>query len=170
MAYNNYKYCKEANNSISLRDIYPHVVQFINTLVNSEGYVGPAIFSDDVEVFNLDLVERIIAGNESRCLNKSMDMGFGISNSESGDKNLLLVELRFNYINLNHLKKDDLVNKVLGSSTIMATHLPIHGNYLFIFQSGKTEEARSRLFRMNPRIPNNYLAMDLLELKNTYFE
>ncbi len=81
---------------------------------------------------------------------------------------MLLVELRFNYQNLKNLKKSDLEGKVRGSVALLPNNV-IHTEYLFIFQPNLVAEARRRLARMNPVIPNNYKTMDLDKLKETYF-
>ena len=45
----------------------------------------------------------------------------------------------------------------------------IHSEYFFVFQPNRTEEARNRLSRMNPRIPATYISIDVNRLKERFF-
>lgn len=96
-----------------------------------------------------------------------MDTTFAISNTSSIE--MLLVELRFNYRNLSNLDRNELLGKVSGSINLLGNSVVINNNYIFIFQPNLIQQAINRLQRMNPRIPNNYIAMDLNQLISVYF-
>lgn len=82
---------------------------------------------------------------------------------------MLLVELRFNYKNLANLNRIVLLEKVNGSFLALDNSVDINSNYIFIFQPHLVQQAINRLQRMNPKIPNNYTAMDLDQLIANYF-
>ena len=96
-----------------------------------------------------------------------MDTTFAISDSITLE--MLLVELRFNYTNLANLNRTVLLEKVSGSHLTLKNIENIHRDYIFIFQPHLVQQAINRLQRMNPRIPNNYVAMDLSQLIQLYF-
>lgn len=147
----------------------PCCVKDFNQIVLDEDdslAVLPNIFTD-AEVIDLDCVEIEKARSEHRNQNRTMDTTFAISDSSAIE--MLLVELRFNYVNLANLNRIELLEKVSGSELILGTTVNIHQDYIFIFQPHLVQQAINRLQRMNPRIPNNYIAMDLNELFLRYF-
>lgn len=79
------------------------------------------------------------------------------------------VDFKLNIRNFSALK-DDLEGKVNDSMLFLGNSIPIHNQYIFIFQSSKVQQARNRLQRMVPKIPNNYVAIDLSELIQKYFQ
>lgn len=129
--------------------------------------VLPTYFINDEIVLDLDCVEVNLAKSSGRNRNRTMDTAFVISNTSKME--VLLVELRFNYQNLSNLNRIVLLEKVQGSILALGTSIAINGNYIFIFQPHLIQQAISRLQRMNPRIPNNYVAMDLARLIGNYF-
>lgn len=126
----------------------------------------PSIFTN-VEVLDLDCVEIAVARSEHRNQNRTMDTTFTISDASKLE--MLLVELRFNYTNLANLNRIELLEKVAGSKLILGNSVKIFEDYIFIFQPSLVQQAINRLQRMNPRIPNNYVAMDLGQLLSIYF-
>lgn len=120
----------------------------------------------DVEVLNLDCAEgkRCAPNNIQR--NKTMDIAFAVSDSLNIE--ILLVEFRFNYKNPNNLQKVDLEGKVSGSKSFLGNSVKINDNYIFIFKPSLIQQARNRMQRMNPKIPNNYIVMDLEGLVTKY--
>lgn len=163
----NYNKLETKNHLVS--QTYPCCVRDFNQIVLDEDdslNTLPSFFTD-VEVLDLDCVEIEKARSEHRNQNRTMDTTFAISDSTSLE--MLLVELRFNYINLANLNRIELLEKVTGSLLILGTSVNIHRDYVFIFQPHLVQQAINRLQRMNPRIPNNYIAMDLNQLKQIYF-
>jgi hypothetical protein len=129
----------------------------------SVGNVGQ--FNSSV-VIDLDSVEVLKAQAEVRQQNSTMDCSFAIKDKKT---EMLLVEFRFNYSNLKNLNRNKLISKVSGSILLLGNSIPINSNYIFIFHKNLVAQATSRFFRMNPRIPTNYIVMDLDYLKATYF-
>ncbi len=102
--------------------------------------------------------------------NKSMDMAFGIKNSDSSKIQMQLIELRFNYNNPNNLDRKEIEGKVAGSSQLLSEVPPTVKLYMFIFKTEKLQEAISRLFRIIPKINPNYAVMDIYSLKKNIFK
>ncbi|MCQ4142241.1 hypothetical protein [Chryseobacterium sp. EO14] len=149
---------------------YANCVKDYNQIVLDEDdsiNLLPTIF-DNVQVIDLDCVEKKLAGNERRNQKSTMDTTFAISDSLRLE--MLLVELRFNYINLANLNRKKLLDKVAGSTSILGSSIKINNDYIFIFKSNLIEQAKNRLLRMNPVIPSNYIVMDLQTLFDTYFK
>ncbi len=165
------KYCKETTSNHPALNLFPICLEELNKLICCEGYSGEIpFFSHGEVVINLDLLEEKLAFQENnRLLNKSMDFGFGVSNQDSSDKYFILSELRLNYDNPNNLKGEDVIGKVKGSLLSIKNEIPIYEKFIFIFKTNQLEEARSRMFRISPRIPNNYIVMDLQKLRDSYF-
>ena len=125
----------------------------------------PNIVSD-VEVLNLDCAEEKRCDPNNIQRNKTMDIAFAISDSLNIE--ILLVEFRFNYINPYNMKKGHLEGKVSGSKSILGNSVKINDNYIFIFKPNLIQQARNRMHKMNPKIPNNYIVMDLDGLVRKY--
>ena len=82
---------------------------------------------------------------------------------------MLLVEFKFNMGNPNNLSHVDMRGKVAGSISVLGPTRAIHNEYIFIFQSNLTQQARSRMARMIPVIPATYIAMSIDELRTKFF-
>ncbi len=163
------KYNKVETKKHIVSQSYPCCVKDFNQIVLDEddNLVTLPSFFTDVEVLDLDCVEIAVARSEHRNQNRTMDTTFAISDAISLE--MLLVELRFNYTNLANLNRIELLEKVSGSELILGNSVKICKDYIFIFQPNLVQQAINRLQRMNPRIPNNYMAMDLNRLILMYF-
>lgn len=162
---------KTINHSIVIQ--HPCCVQDFNEVVKKEDD-GLKIkddvpnFISDAKVLNIDDAKNekypIEMGEERP---KSMDITFAIS--DNNDSEMVLVDFKLNVRSPNTLKKDGLERKVSDSIVFLGNSIPIHNQYIFVFQPKKVQEARNRLQRMIPKIPNNYVAMDLQDLIKRYF-
>lgn len=165
------KYCRITTMNHPTSLAHPSCIEDINALLLTEGDIGTgALFTNDEVVLNLDCVEAKIAfydGDRER--NKSMDFSFGIANDERSIQLMVLAELKLNSLNPNSIRREHLEEKVTASINVLTNAIDIYANYIFIFRNDKKEEARSRFFRMNPKIPNEYLVMDLEELYYNFF-
>jgi hypothetical protein len=147
----------------------PECLKNLNDLIIKEGYDGVNnVFDNEVTILDLDCVESKNAMKERRTNRSSMDCTFAIEDEITGNVEMLLVELRFNYVNMQNLTRRKLLDKVSGSRIALGSSVKINDDNIFIFKSELKEQAKSRLFRMLPKIPNNYLVMDMLDLKATY--
>jgi hypothetical protein len=121
---------------------------------------------DNSVVIDLDGVEILRAQTDKRNQKSTMDCSFAIMDDFKTE--MLLVEFRFNYVNLQNLNRNKLVDKVECSQEILGDSIPINENSIFIFQKNLKAQAQSRIYRMYPRVPNNYLVMDLDDLKQFF--
>lgn len=163
------KYDKLTTKNHNVSKQYPCCLEDFNKIVHREdnelkNKQIPQLVSD-VEVLDLDCAEK------ERCVpniqkNKTMDIAFAISDSHNIE--ILLVEFRFNFTNPNNMRKEDLEGKVSGSKSILGNSVKINDKYIFIFKSNLMQQAKNRMQRMNPKIPNNYIVMDLDGLINKY--
>ena len=99
-----------------------------------------------------------------------MDCTFAIQISSNNDFEMLLIELRFNYISVRNLNRQKLLDKVSGSKNSLGNGTNISHRNIFVFNKALKEQAKNRLFRMLPKIPNNYEVMDIFELNNTFIK
>jgi len=147
----------------------PLSVEPIEAHIAGEGYVGLPLFTNNEILIDLDCAEAVVAAAENRAPNQSMDMTIGLRNHDFTITEMLLVDFKFRMVNPNNLAQNDMRGKVAGSSLLLGTTIPIRNEYVFIVQPDKVQEARSRLSRMIPGIPNAYIAMDINALKLMYF-
>lgn len=142
----------------------------LNALVIVEGCseTMPFFENDDV-VIDMDCVEHKVASAERRIPNKSMDSAFIISNATGLRDAILLVEFRFNYVNMKNLDKKVLFDKVFYSSNVLGNPANLHRQYIYIFNSNLKNQAIRRFRNMVPSMPSTYIATDLKTLKNIYF-
>ena len=149
----------------------PECLKNFNALNIEEGFNGLVdLFDDSVIVLDLDCVELKNAMRERRNQNSSMDCVFAIHNEETGKSEMLLVELRYNYINMQNLTRKKLIDKDTFSRIVLGNSRFINSESIFIFHKDLKEQAKSRLFRMLPRVPSEYIVMDIYELKTQYFD
>lgn len=161
---------KTIDHPISIQ--YPCCIQDFNEVVKEEDNVlkekqYTCVFLSNIEVLNLDYAvkKNYLINNIQRC--NSMDITFAISENDNSE--MVLVDFKLNVRNPENLKKEDLEGKVNDSIVFLGNSIPIHNQYIFIFQLSKVQQARNRLQRMVPKISNNYVAMDLSELIQKYF-
>lgn len=163
------KYSKPKTASHIVARTYPSCLVDIDQLIFKDDdsllEVGNQFQNSDV--IDLDGVEILRAKNERRNRKSTMDCTFAISDGSKTE--MLLVEFRFNYENLKNLNRNKLVDKVECSREILGDSIPITENSIFIFKKELRAQAESRLYRMYPRVPNNYVVMDLDELKTHFF-
>ncbi len=162
-------YCRTTTENHSVAISHPSTLKDFNIINAKEGYSGPAVFTNGEIVIDMDEAEAIISRNEGRVRRRSMDISFAVDNLNLSGKEMVLVELRYNYVNMQNLSRTILEEKVIGSLNVIGTSVPIYTDYIFIFQSNLIQQARSRFFRMNPRINSNYVVMDINDLKVLFF-
>jgi hypothetical protein len=102
--------------------------------------------------------------------NMSMDFALGLKAVHDPiNRQILLVELKFNMTSFYNLKKQDLEDKVNGSINLLTGGVPVYKQYIFIFQRGYLAEAVSRIYRMNPMLDSRFVAYDIESLKGKFF-
>ncbi|HTI57426.1 hypothetical protein [Mucilaginibacter sp.] len=165
------KYSKQATENFAKQIHKEECLESINQLIIDEGCVDQNLnFLGDEVVLNMDCVEGKVASIEKRSPVKSMDSAFVAEDISGTSQEIVFVEYRFNYKNLSNLKKQDLFGKVVGSTSTLNQPSNIHGNYYFIFNSNLKQQAKNRFNRMNPAMPQHYVATDMHDIKNIFFD
>ncbi len=148
----------------------PLCLKSFNDLNINEGFDGEVdLFDISVLVLDLDCVELKNAMIEHRNQNSSMDCTFAIHDIDTGVSEMLLVELRYNYTNMQNLTRKKLIEKDYFSRITLTSSTVINSKSIFIFHKDLKEQAKSRLFRMLPRVPSEFEVMDIYDLKSAYF-
>ena len=164
------RYSKPETLNLAVRLNTKNCLEDLNQFILNEGYSdAPLVSIDNKTVLNMDCVESELAKQEARKQSMSMDSAFVIVSNDKSIKEILLVEFRFNYRSLTHLKREDLLNKVSGSTNALKNTFDIHQRFIFVFSSDLKEQAVRWLFRKHPRVPNNYIATDIAGLKSLLF-
>ena len=165
------KYCEPTTLAHPISIAYPSTLKNINDIIVREGYTGtlPA-FPNNETVIDMDEAERIIALSAVRLVANSMDMAFGISNATKTIRKILLVEFKLRVgPSLSSVSYLECNEKIVGSRNNIGNNPEIYGNYIFVFQSSIKEYAKYIFFRWNPRLDGINKAMDMAELRSTFF-
>ena len=160
----NWQYSSEKTKLHPISQKFPSCVKKIKDIVVIEGGSNPS-FANEVAV-NLDNVEKILAKQQGRNLQKTMDMFFCIMSGKL--VNTVLSELRFNYTNYRNISFTEINGKVGYSSELVASNFPIHKTYYLIFPS-KIKEQANDFIRRNNSIKSTYIALDIKDLKELFF-
>ena len=107
------KYSKEETLKTSLAQQFKGCVKDYNIIFkDNDDNLGtiPNYFTD-VEVIDFDCIEKKLSDLQHRKQVKSVDSIFVISD-DSLNREIVLVELRLNYTNMAHLKREELEEKV----------------------------------------------------------
>ncbi len=162
------KYSKSKTESHIVAQTYPSCLVDIDELIfkDDDSLLVVGNEFNNSFVIDLDGVEILKAQSEKRNQKSTMDCTFAISDDTKTE--MLLVEFRFNYVNLQNLNRKKLVDKVECSQEILGDSIPINENSIFIFKKDLKAQAESRLYRMYPRVPSNYVVMDLDDLKRFF--
>lgn len=165
------KYSKQATEDFARQIGKEECLEPIDQLILKEGCTDQNISLNSNElILNMDCVEGKVASAEKRQPNKSMDSAFIAENQDGTNQHIVFVEYRFNYSNLSNLKKADLFGKVAGSSAALSHSANIYTNNYFVFNSDIKQQAISRFNRMNPAMPQHYVALDMYDIKNLFFD
>lgn len=165
-----FKYNRQATHDHEASVKYPSCLKSLEHLILKD-YNGltqselKSFFSSDPADYNIlsiDDVEILIAKSEKRNRNCTVDSAFVINKDD--EYRILLVEFRFNYENVQNLKRIDLLNKISGSQNILKDTLSYHDKIYFVFDEKLKQLAKNRLMRMNPRVPQSFEAINLQDL------
>jgi hypothetical protein len=148
---------------------FPESLVDIEELIkrDSDNYLASPFFNSQTLVIDGDGLEKLIAREQKREQNNSMDAIFVCSNLQK--KHIQLIDFKFNCGNPNNIVRQELLNKVNGSKTALGVNPEIHETYYIVFREGLKAQARSRFQRMIPSINNQFVPIYIEELKNLYF-
>lgn len=161
------KYCKQLTQSHIVIKNFPSVLKNINQLLIKEGCTFNNPFSScDKNVIDGDELEELTAIKENRVKAKSMDLVFGIKNSSASK--FQLVELKLNCTTFFYLDKSSFLGKVLGTKNALGGN-NFSKDYYIIFRDNVLQQAKRYLFRANPRLNNQFKAIDVGGLYSKFF-
>ena len=164
------KFSQVETHILSIKICTENCLVDINVLIAKEGCSeAMPVFNSKEEIIDMDFVEAVLARAKKRNQSKSMDSVFVIKSDSENTNQAVLTEFRFNYENLKNLKKQDLFGKVAGSTIAINGKESIHPKYYFIFKSNLRQQAIRRFRNMNPSMPNNFIATDIVGLKALFF-
>ena len=135
----------------------PYLVNF-NALVKHEG--GPAnAFPDAMRCIDLDAYEK---GLKKGCHHPTVDAVIGVSAGRSAE--LVMVELRLNYVKADNLSPTKLEEKVSCSKDILSGCGKLHPIVYFVFNHRVQSQARSWCARLKWGGKNNFKPITIPEL------
>ncbi len=164
------KYSKQATENYARYINNEECLEPLNQLIIDQACDEEIVtFNHDDVILNMDSVEERSADAEVRDLNKSMDSAF-IVESAGGNREIVLVEYKCRMNGIRNLSVDELIDKVNGSTAILSNPPNTHEKYYFVYNSTIKEQVRSKLSRLIHRVPETYIALNLKELKEKFFD
>jgi hypothetical protein len=166
------KYCQNVTISHNQCIVYPGILTDVFSLIKKEGCrLNPSPFSGKThKVIDGDKLEEEVRLSTGRTnLNKSVDLIFGLRSSDGSVEQIQFVELKLrSQQDFYFLDKFSLRDKVNSSTLALGTSVPIANKYYIVFKKNLLNQAQRYLFRINPKLNNDFKAIDV-ELLNTLF-
>jgi hypothetical protein len=162
------KYCRQLTESHIVTHEFPLVLRNINLILIEEGcdVLDNSFSTCNKIVIDGDKLEELIAIKETRDQNKSMDLVFGIKNKSNSK--FQFVELKLNCTTFHYLNKGDFLGKVLGTKQALGGN-NFSTDYYIVFKNNVLEQAKRYLFRVNPRLNNQFKAVNVEGLFCKFF-
>lgn len=112
--------------------------------VSDKDYQGKYKFNSDIECLDIDEYEKNILRKQQSFHTGDAVIGiYTYENNRSTDPRLLVVELRMGYINIAHLSKKAMEDKVTYTKSLLGGEKPINKESIFIFNNGFISQARN---------------------------
>ena len=167
------KYCEATTNNHNISQTYLQCLKDINDLINEnidDKSDLCSFFENNEIVIDGDLAEKMVANFESRNVNNSVDMIFGIS-QKFKNKQIVFVELKLNCENsMKSIKAIRLIEKDMFSRTLFTTEIEQHQITYFIFSKSLLQQAKSVFqTRLFGKVPNSFIPITLEDLKEKFF-
>ncbi|MFV0581295.1 MAG: hypothetical protein ACK5N4_04545 [Parabacteroides gordonii] len=131
--------------------------------MKAEGGKG-ILFCDEETCLNLDKIEKV---QHKQTPQATMDLTIGLSPNQK-TRQMLLVELRFNYKCPQNIKKQDIIDKIAHSKELL-TGSVIYPEYIFIFKDNICNQARNHFFRLFSGKKTNCCIMSESEFYSLFF-
>ena len=168
------KYCSITTVTHDVVKRFPVIVENAYDIIAKEGCVlstlSPFYDKTEIMLINGDTLESNFCFLDGRNLsnkNKSVDIIF--ATTENHNKQIVFVELKLNSKNFYTLDKTSFREKATSSSKAIGNSIPISKKYYLIFNISKIEEAKRFLFRVNPRLDNDFVALTIPKLFSKFF-
>ena len=155
------KYSKEVTLLHPIAQKYPSCVKDLNLIIRKDLKLSADLFTE-VETIDLDDVQ------EKRAIELRKDK------DSSVDTCFVIVELKLGIINPNtHFgnskKRKEFLKKFTDSITLLGEEPPIHNKYYAVFSPDVLQEAKRRLYQIGKEFGQDYIALSIDELKQTFF-
>lgn len=167
-------YCSKSTISHYVVSKYPSIVENAFELFKNEGCKlgtkSPFFEKYDIMIINGDILEENFCFEDGRNLatkNKSVDVIF--ATNDSIKSMMQFVELKLKCVNVYSLEKMSFRGKANSSSKALGNSVKISKKYYLIFDESVIEEAIRFLFRINPRLDNDFVALTIPQLHSKFF-
>lgn len=168
------KYCKTTTENHPLATQYPHCVEELNSIFANEGYTGEGVlFNQEQTGINLDSIEEERSKSLPRqrgSIGKSIDFTFGVNNTSTDEKYMVLTELKLNHVDVRrNLKYEEIEGKITASLRTIADDTEVLHQYYFLFSDSVIEQARYKFSRLYPGINRSRVASTVTEWHDLFF-
>lgn len=169
------KYCEQLTKSHIQSITYPIILCCVDIFLQGEGCtLNPSPFETcNSLIINGDKLEEVVtltAGKTVFDKKKSVDLILGVKSQDNTIKEFQFVELKLrtkkDFYNLN---KFSLRDKVNASTNALGSSQPISNKYYIVFSKDILNVADRFLFRINPRLSNDFKAIDICGLHAMFF-
>lgn len=169
------KYCENFTKSHIQSLTHPIILKSIKTFLQDEGCtLNPSPFDNcNSIIINGDKLEEVLTLSAGKTIfdkKKSVDLIFGIKSLDDTIKEFQFVELKLRTKkDFYHLNKYSFRDKVNASTNALGNSQPISKKYLIVFKKDILNVADRFLFRLNPRLSNDFKAIDISSLHTMFF-
>lgn len=169
------KYCDRCTIMHNRVSTFPLIVEDIYDIFQKDGCelsTTSPFFGENYMVINGDELERNFCFLDGRNLStkkKSVDIIFLVKDV-SNKQEVIFVELKLNSKeNFHKLNKSSFRDKTDNSKKAMGNTVAFSRKYYIIFNSKVINEAKRFLYRQNPRLNNDFVALTTIEIFNKFF-
>lgn len=169
------KYCENLTVNHIQSITHPSILYCIKTFLKDEGCtLNPSPFENCKSlIINGDKLEEVltlIAGKTVFEKKKSVDLILGIKSLDNSIKQFQFIELKLRTKkDFYHLDKYSFRDKVNASTNALGNSQPISNKYYIVFRKDILNVADRFLFRINPRLSNDFKAIDITGLHTMFF-
>jgi hypothetical protein len=153
---------------------YQNILDEMFLILDKEGCVlkdNSPFFNNNFNIIDGDKLEDFFCFDDARDLsskNKSVDIIFAFDGLAS--KELQFVELKLRCKDkFYHLDKTSFRQKADSSKKAIGNHIPVAKKHLIVFEKSVLNQAKHFLYRINPVLGNDFVAVDVNELYIKFF-
>jgi hypothetical protein len=169
------RYCETVTKNHSQSITYPDILTEIFILLQNEGCkLNPSPFAANTSLtINGDKLEEFVtlaSGKTVGDKKKSVDLIFGVKSQDNLTEEFQFVELKLRTQgDFYYLDKFSLRDKINSSALALGNSKPISKKYYLVFRKEILNLAERYLFRINPKLNNDFKAIDVVTLHQLFF-
>lgn len=169
------KYCEDLTKGHHYSVAHPEILNEIFGFLQFEGCtLNPSPFTGcNSLIINGDKLEEVLtlaAGKTIFDKKKSVDLILGLKSADNLKRQFQFVELKLRTKkDFYYLNKLSLREKVNSSIIALGNSEPISSKYYIVFKSDILNLAERYLFRINPRLNNDFKAIDVAGFHTLFF-